>query len=177
MTPEEVIKELSDWANASHAYLCNREGYPRGYRNGIEQAKIIVLGILSQMSVKHNKLKQKENNMSVNLYTGKVYQVKLSEVLVYGIDSKEAMYDLFQEFEISHNADDEFDEKYELERSELQRFRNEIVNHTEYFQERAEYFAEKLKAMNLTEEQFIRVLDRLINESDQTNDHVLLTWF
>lgn len=177
MTSEEAIKELSDWANASHAYLCNREGYPRGYRNGIEQAKTTVLGILSQISVKHNKLKQKENNMSVNLYTGKVYQVKLSEVLVYGIDSKEAMYDLFQEFEISHNADDEFDNEYDLERSELQRFRNEIVNHTEYFQERAEYFAEKLKAMNLTEEQFIRVLDRFINESDQTNDHVLLTWF
>lgn len=177
MTSEEAIKELSDWANASHAYLCNREGYPRGYRNGIEQAKITVLGILSKISVKHNKLKQKGNNMSVNLYTGKVYQVKLSEVLVYGIDSKEAMYDLFQEFEISHNADDEFDNEYDLERSELQRFRNEIVNHTEYFQERAEYFAEKLKAMNLTEEQFIRVLDRFINESDQTNDHVLLTWF
>lgn len=148
-----------------------------GIENGIAQAKIIVLGILSQISIKHNKLKQKENNMSVNLYTGKVYQVKLSEVLVYGIDSKEAMYDLFQEFEISHNADDEFDDEYDLERSELQRFRNEIVNHTEYFQERAEYFAEKLKTMHLTEEQFIRVLDRLINESDQTNDHVLLTWF
>lgn len=177
MTPEEAIKELSDWANASHAYLCNREGYPRGYRDGIAQAKIIVLEILSQISVKRNKLKQKENNMSVNLYTGKVYQVELSEVLVCGIDSKEAMYDLFQEFEISHNADDEFDDEYDLERSELQRFRNEIVNHTEHFQERAEYFAEKLRAMKLTEEQFICVLDSLINESDQTNDHVLLTWF
>ena len=31
--------------------------------------------------------------------------------------------------------------------------------------------------MNLTEEQFIQVLDRLINESDQTNENVLLTWF
>jgi len=56
MTPEEAIKELSDWANASHAYLCNREGYPRGYRNGIEQAKIIVLGILSKINVKQDKI-------------------------------------------------------------------------------------------------------------------------
>lgn len=115
--------------------------------------------------------------MSVNLYTGRVYQIELSNVLIPGIESKEAMYDLFQEFEISHNADDEFDDEYEVARSELQRFRNQVVNHTEYFQESAEYFAQKLKAMKLTEEQFIRVLDRLINESDQTNDFVLLTWF
>lgn len=177
MTPEEAIKKLNDWANASHVYLCNREGYPRGYRNGIEQAKIIVLGILSKINVKQDKIETEKNNMSVNLYTGRVYQIELSNVLIPGIESKEAMYDLFQEFEISHNADDEFDDEYEVARSELQRFQNEIVNHTEYFPERAEYFAEKLKAMKLTEEQFIRVLDRLINESDQTNDFVLLTWF
>lgn len=115
--------------------------------------------------------------MGVNLYTGKVYQLRLSGALIPGLESKEAMYDLFQEFEISHNADDEFDDEYDLERTELQRFRNEIKNHTEYFQERAEYFAEKLEMMNLTEEEFIQVLDRLINESDQTNENVLLTWF
>lgn len=51
MTLEEAIKEISEWANASHAYLCNREGYPRGYRDGISQAKTIVLGILSKIDV------------------------------------------------------------------------------------------------------------------------------
>lgn len=60
MTPEEAIKELSDWANASHAHLCNREGYPRGYRNGIEQAKIIVLGILAKIDVKQDTSKPKK---------------------------------------------------------------------------------------------------------------------
>lgn len=53
-----AIKEISEWANASHAYLCNREGYPRGYRDGISQAKTIVLGILSQIDVKQNESKQ-----------------------------------------------------------------------------------------------------------------------
>lgn len=48
MTPEEIINEISKWANASHAYLSNREGYPQGYKNGISQAKIIVLEILSK---------------------------------------------------------------------------------------------------------------------------------
>lgn len=46
-----AIKEISEWANASHAYLCNREGYPKGYRDGISQAKIIVLDILSKINV------------------------------------------------------------------------------------------------------------------------------
>lgn len=46
-----AIKELSEWANASHAYLCNREGYPKGYRDGISQAKTIVLDILSKIDV------------------------------------------------------------------------------------------------------------------------------
>lgn len=47
-----AIKELSEWANASHTYLCNREGYPKGYRDGISQAKTIVLEILSKIDVK-----------------------------------------------------------------------------------------------------------------------------
>lgn len=47
-----AIKEISEWANASHAYLCNQEGYPRGYREGISQAKTIVLEILSKIDVK-----------------------------------------------------------------------------------------------------------------------------
>ena len=47
-----AIKEISEWANASHAYLCNREGYPKGYGDGISQAKTIVLDILSKIDVK-----------------------------------------------------------------------------------------------------------------------------
>ena len=47
-----AIKEICEWANASHAYLCNREGYPKGYKDGITQAKTIVLEILSKIDVK-----------------------------------------------------------------------------------------------------------------------------
>lgn len=57
MTQEEAINKISEWANASHAYLCNREGYPRGYKEGISQAKSIVLGILSQIDVKQGESK------------------------------------------------------------------------------------------------------------------------
>lgn len=59
LTQENAIKEISEWAKASHAYLCNREGYPRGYRDGISQAKIIVSEILSQIEVKQDELKNK----------------------------------------------------------------------------------------------------------------------
>ncbi len=61
MTQEEAIKEISEWANASHAHLCNREGYPRGYRDGISQAKIIVRSILSQIDVKQDKIETKNH--------------------------------------------------------------------------------------------------------------------
>lgn len=54
MTPQEIIDEIREWANASHAYLSNREGYPLGYRDGITQAKNIVLEILSKMDNKED---------------------------------------------------------------------------------------------------------------------------
>ena len=59
MTTEEAIKEISEWANASHAYLCNREGYPRGYKDGISQAKNIVLAI-SYPKLMSNQIKQEQ---------------------------------------------------------------------------------------------------------------------
>lgn len=70
MTPQEIINEISEWANASHAYLCNRNGYPRGYRDGISQAKSIVLEILSKLDIEDveqdrteiNELKEKVIN-------------------------------------------------------------------------------------------------------------------
>lgn len=69
MTPEEAIKEISKWANGSHAYLCNREGYPRDYKDGISQAKIIVLECLSKVDVEQDQSEQKMNE--TNNITGK----------------------------------------------------------------------------------------------------------
>lgn len=56
MTPQEIIKEIKEWANTSHAYLCNREGYPRGYRDGISQAKSIVLEILLKLDAEEDEV-------------------------------------------------------------------------------------------------------------------------
>lgn len=60
-----VINEISEWANASHAYLCNREGYPRGYRDGISQAKTIILEILSKIDTKQGKSKQTSDKLTL----------------------------------------------------------------------------------------------------------------
>lgn len=47
-TNEEKIKEIKAWAESSHAYLSNREGFARGYREGIAVAKEIVFNILQE---------------------------------------------------------------------------------------------------------------------------------
>lgn len=63
MTQEEAINKLGEWANGSHAYLCNREGYPRGYKDGITQAKVIVFDILSQIGEPEQKKEQEEQEV------------------------------------------------------------------------------------------------------------------
>lgn len=39
---KQIVKELQDWANASHAYLSYTQPYSKGYKDGIGQAKEIV---------------------------------------------------------------------------------------------------------------------------------------
>lgn len=114
--------------------------------------------------------------MENRLYTAKKYQIELTdEVILYG-DSREVFSSIFSEFEISTNADDDFDTDYDMYRSELVDLRNEIVNETDYFKEREEFLDEQLDELGITRGQFIAVLDALINQSDQNNEMVLLSW-
>ena len=46
MTAEEILQKIKDWAEGSHAYLSNRTDYARGYKDGISQAKDIILDII-----------------------------------------------------------------------------------------------------------------------------------
>lgn len=48
MTNEEILKQISEWANSSHSYLSERTDYARGYKNGYTQAKEEVQGFLSK---------------------------------------------------------------------------------------------------------------------------------
>lgn len=90
MTQEEAIKEISNWTNASHAYLCNREGYPRGYKDGISQAKIIVLEYLSKVDVEQDQSEQKMNETN-NMTGTKELTVHQRGVILRGICNGAAM--------------------------------------------------------------------------------------
>lgn len=48
---EAAIEAIVGWVVASHAHLCNREGYPRGYRDGIIRAKEIVESLLTENKI------------------------------------------------------------------------------------------------------------------------------
>lgn len=48
---EQTIQAIQTWLHNSIAYLSNREGYPRGYRNGLFQAKEIIADILRENGI------------------------------------------------------------------------------------------------------------------------------
>lgn len=112
-----------------------------------------------------------------SLFTAKKYQVELTEDVILHGDSREIFSNIFWEFEISTNADDNSDKEYDMYRSELIRLRDDIINETDYFKERAEFLDEQLGKLGITRKQFITVLDALINQSDPENEMVLLSWY
>ena len=113
---------------------------------------------------------------TMNLFTAKKYQVELTDNIVFPGDSKDAFSIIFNEFEVSTNADNDFDNEYDLYRSELVKLRNEIKNRTEYFKEREDLLNEQLATMEIGQSQFVAVLDKLIDLSDPENEMVLLCW-
>lgn len=115
--------------------------------------------------------------MSINLYTAKKYQVEYTQIIVPGYESQEVFDLIFSEFEVSTNKEDEYDNEYDLQRSELVRLRGEIVNQTDYFKEREAFLKEQLALIGLNVNKFVEVLNLLINGSDQKNECVLLSWY
>lgn len=115
--------------------------------------------------------------MARNLHTAHKYQIEHTPTVIYGDKSQEALDLIFSEFEVSTNKDDEYDNEYDLLRSELERLRDKIVNRTEYFQAREEFLNTQLAEMGITLEQFVKALNTLIINSDQTNEFVLLSWY
>lgn len=115
--------------------------------------------------------------MCINLHTAKKYDVHFTDTVMCGSDSQQVMYDIFGEFEFSPSADNEYDDQYDVNRNELVGLRDDIVNKTAYFQERAEFVAERLNRLEMSEEEFVNALNKLINESDPDNECVLLSWF
>ena len=81
-------------------------------------------------------------------------------------------------FEIENNAEDIYTDDYEVEREELKRLRQMLIDKDEKYRENEEELNRYLTKIEMTLEEFItKVLDRLINDSDQQNEYVLISWY
>ena len=47
MNDKDILTQIIEWANDSHAYLSERTSYAKGYKDGISQAKEIILNIIN----------------------------------------------------------------------------------------------------------------------------------
>lgn len=115
--------------------------------------------------------------MSRQLHIGEVYQVKYRYGGLYGSDGQDALYDIFSMFEIENNAEDIYTDDYEVEREELKRLRQMLTDKDEKYLENEEELNKCLEKIDMTLDKFIDVLDILINESDQNNEYVLISWY
>lgn len=50
MKEKEILHEIIEWLGNSTSYLSTRTDYARGYKDGIEQAKMIVESIINEHS-------------------------------------------------------------------------------------------------------------------------------
>ena len=115
--------------------------------------------------------------MSRQLHFGKTYQVQYGYGGLFGSDGQDSLYDIFSMFEIENNAEDIYTDDYEVEREELKRLRQMLTDKDEKYQENEEELMKCLEKIEMTLDKFIDVLDTLINESDQQNEYVLISWY
>ena len=116
--------------------------------------------------------------MSRQLHFGTTYQVQYGYGGIFGSDGQDALYDIFSMFEIENNAEDIYTDDYEIEREELKRLRQMLIDKDEKYRENEEELTRYLTKIEMTLDEFItKVLDRLINESDQQNEYVLISWY
>ena len=117
------------------------------------------------------------NKLSEQVLTITVYDIQYEYPGMIGYEAQDALYRIFEMFDVETSAEDIYDEDYEVGRSELVELRRHIVEQDEEYQENEKAFLEQLKNAGIGREKFITVLDRLINDSDQRNSEVHISWF
>lgn len=117
--------------------------------------------------------------MSRSLHTGKIYRIEYTNCShgMFGCDGQEAFYKILSMFDIANSAEDEFDDDYEVKRTELERLRTIIAEENETYQVHTEELHEELNRAQTSKDDFMALLDHLIEESDPSNDWVLISWF
>ncbi len=116
--------------------------------------------------------------MGYGVSVAKLYKVEYAPKIELGIKAQEAFYAIFSRYEMANSLDNEYDNDYEINRDDLIALQDDIVNRSEnYIEENEEYIKEQLSMAEMTVEQFIEILNRLIIESDQDNEFVVLGWY
>lgn len=115
--------------------------------------------------------------MSRNLHTGRVYQIEYAYPGLCGCEGQDALYDVFSMFEIENDAEDCYTDDYEVAREDLKKLRKILTDKSDIYKANEDEFAKCLTKMEKTHDEFLDVLNNLINDSDQNNEYVLISWF
>ena len=105
------------------------------------------------------------------------YDIQYEYPGMIGYEAQDALYRIFEMFDVETSAEDIYDEDYEVGRSELVELRRPYRRTGRRVPGKREAFLEQLKNAGIGREKFITVLDRLINDSDQRNSEVHISWF
>ncbi len=115
--------------------------------------------------------------MAINLHVAKVWQVEYEYPGMYGCDSQDVFYNILKMFDIENSAEDIHTDDFEIERSGLQQLKRHITGQDDTFRQHAGVFHAELKKTGMSTEEFVAVLDRLINDSDQSDAFVHVSWY
>ena len=122
--------------------------------------------------------------MSWNMHVCSVYDIQYEYPGMIGYEAQDALYRIFEMFDVETSAEDIYDVNKPGIKDAIvglgnagRPFRRHIVEQDEEYQENEKAFLEQLKNAGIGREKFITVLDRLINDSDQRNSEVHISWF
>ena len=115
--------------------------------------------------------------MSRILHVAKVWQIEYRYPGLYGCDGQDVFYNILEMFDVRNSAEDIYTDDFEIERSELQRLKRHISGRDDTFRQHAEAFHAELEKIGMDTDGFIAVLDNLINDSDQSDDFIHVSWF
>lgn len=115
--------------------------------------------------------------MSRNLHVAKVWQIEYRYPGLYGCDGQDAFYNILEMFNVKNSAEDIYTDDFEIERSGLQQLKRHITGQDDTFRQHAGVFHAELDKIGMSTEEFVAVLDRLINDSDQSDAFVHVSWY
>lgn len=115
--------------------------------------------------------------MSRNLHVAKVWQIEYEYPGMYGCDGQDVFYNILTMFGIENSAENIYTDDFEIERSGLQQLKRHITGQDDTFRQHAGAFHAELEIIGMSTDDFVAVLDRLINDSDQSDAYVHISWF